>query len=321
MSHPPAGPSQHRPRGRCFRWAQAAAWLGAGLVLGWTPVWSQPLELRNLTINIGFSSRAQVNANRTDVTAALKAWFLAITQERKLALKADIKIYRDTGEMETALRRGQIDIFSAAADEFLALEKVIPMAGIFVNTVGGKFTEEYVLLVHRDGPVRELKDLRDQGLFMLEGPRTTLAPYWLDIELLRRKLPVSTGFFGKITLVTKASQAILPVFFKQVQAGLVTRAQFNLASELNPQLAKNLRILATSPEVVPIVASSKSGRGSAALDFYRQEIRRVHDSTGGRQTLNLFQSDDIIELKASDLDSTRALLAEYARLKPKHANP
>ena len=98
--------------------------------------------------------------------------------------------------MENALRHGQVDIVTASTDDFLSFEKVIPMTGLVGSKVNGKITEEYVLLVHVDQSAKEFRDLRGKSIMVLDNARTTLAPYWLDVELLRRKLPVSTASSG-----------------------------------------------------------------------------------------------------------------------------
>jgi hypothetical protein len=268
-------------------------------------------------VRVGFSTRSLSNLNRADVIAAMEAWMGAITKERKLAFKADCVFYDSPRDMENALRRSQVDIVSASTDDFLSFEKVIPLTGLVSSKVNGSITEAYVLLVHVDQSAKEFRDLSGKSILVLDNARTTLAPCWLDVELLRRKLPVATRFFGKVTYVTKPSQAILPVFFKHAEAALVTRANFNTAVELNPQLAKSVRIMALSPELIPEVSAVRANVMSEAVDLYQKEVKSVHQSAGGKQILNLFQIDSLIEIQPSDLVGTRTLLAEYARLRPR----
>jgi hypothetical protein len=287
------------------------------MALLWAPLPAQSQFPPNASVCIGFSARGMANVNRADVVAAMKAWLMAVTKEQKLSIRADCKVFDTFSEMEDALRRGQIDLVASPTDDFVLLAKVVPMTGLFVSQINGRITEEYVLLVNREQPVRDLRDLRGQDLYFLEHPRTLLAPLWLDVELLHRKLPVSNRFFGKVTHVTKPSQAILPVFFKPSGAALVTRAQFDLAMELNPQLARQVRVLAHSPELIPAIGAMRASGVLGALEFYRKESGRVQESEGGRQVLNLFQCDAVVQIQPSELAGTRSLLAEYARLQPK----
>jgi phosphonate transport system substrate-binding protein len=294
--------------------------LGSGLLLVWAPAPAQSPFPPNATVYIGFSPRVLGNVNQADVTAAMRAWFQGVIDKESLPVHADIAILGTVAEIEKALRGKRIDVISASTDDFVAFEKTVPLTGLYATVVNGKVSEEYLLLVHRDQATRELKDLRGQDLFVLDQARTTLASLWLDTELLRRRLPVTTRFFGKLTHVPKPSQAILPVFFKQAGAALVTRAQFNLAAELNPQLARDIRILAHSPEVIPTVGAVRADVSSGAVRFYQRQLMKIHESEGGKQMLKMYQTDGVAEIKLSDLAGTRALLAEYARLRPRSAN-
>ena len=87
-----------------------------------------------------------------------------------------------------------------------------------------------------------------------------------------RTLPVSAQFFGKVTHVTKPSQAILPIFFRPSGAALVTHAQLNLAVELNPQLANNVRVLAFSPMMIPAVGAMRVNGISGAARILSEGI-------------------------------------------------
>ena len=271
-------------------------------------------------VHVGFSAHSLVDANRTDVTAAMKAWLLIAAKERHLAIQFVPVILETVPEMENALRREQIDTISATTDEYVVLEKAVPLTKVFVGKIAGRITEQYVLLVHQDQQVKELKELRGATILVMDHPRTALAPYWLDLELLHRKLPLAARFFGTITHVKKPSLAILPVFFKQATIALVTRASFDTAMELNPQLAKSLRVLAVSPEVIPMVGAFRANAVSGAVDFYRREALKLHESQGGKLVLNLWETDGLVEIQESDLTGTRALLAEWARLRMEAAS-
>jgi ABC-type phosphate/phosphonate transport system substrate-binding protein len=169
--------------------------------------------------------------------------------------------------------------------------------------------------VNKDRSFKDLRDLRGETIVILDAVRTSLAPLWLDTELMRSRLPVSAHYFGKISLVKKPNLAILPVFFKQAGVALVSRNSFQMAGELNPQLVKELRVLATSPDVIPSIGAFRANAVSGAVDLYRREALRLGDSPGGKLVLNLFQTDGVVEINESDLAGTRALLAEHARLK------
>ena len=290
----------------------AAVALGGLLAVA---AWGQPAAQRGVVVRIGISTREMANTNRADVQAAMKVWMKTFAREKNLDVDPDTVVFDSLSDMADALRLKQLDVVTASTDEFLVLEKVAALPRVYAARVNGKVTEQYVLLVRDDGAFKGLGGLRGQPLVVLDSPRTTLAPIWLDTKLMRDKLPVGARFFGKVSHAGKLNLAILPVFFKQAGAALVTRAGFETAVELNPQLAKELRILAGSPDLIPSLTAYRSGGNLLVTDNYRKEAARLREDPAGKLILDLFQIEGVTELQPSDLVQTRDFLADYARLK------
>ena len=309
VTRPPAG----RLAGACERITWKYCLVLAGLLA--TTAFAQPAAPAEPTVRLGFSSRNMGNTNRADVTAALKAWVQTVAKERHLDVDPYPEVFETVNDMANALRHDQIDVIIAPTDEFVQLEKIVPLSRYFASKVNGKISEQYVLLVHQDRPYKNLKDLRGETVIEMDHPRNSLASLWLDAELLRNNLPVAGRFFAKITHSTKLNLAILPVFFKQAGAALVSRSNFETAGELNPQLTRELRILAASPDLIPSLTAYRANANSIVVDHYQKESLRLGETPAGKLILNLFQTDGVITIKEADLTGTRAFLAEYARLK------
>jgi ABC-type phosphate/phosphonate transport system substrate-binding protein len=150
---------------------------------------------------------------------------------------------------------------------------------------------------------------------VMDSPRNALAPLWLDTELMRGRFPASAKFFGRITHTSKLNLAILPVFFNQAGAALVSRGGFETAGELNPQLNRELAALETSPELVPSLTAYRADGNPQVAEKYQKEVVRLPESPAGKLILALFQIEGIAEIKDADLAPTRSFLAEWARLK------
>lgn len=266
-------------------------------------------------VRIGISARNMGSTNRTDVSAAMKAWMQSVTRERNLGVDPAPIILDSVADMITILRLKQIDVLAAPSDEFLLVDKAVPLSAPFASKVGGSMGEQYVLLVRGDRNSRNLKDLVGETLIVLDHPRNALALPWLETELARNRLPASARFFGRVAHVGKLNLAILPVFFKQAGVALVSRRNFETSGELNPQLAKEVQVLASSPELVPSLTAFRLDAAPVVVENYLKEAGKLGESPAGRLILNLFQIEGVVELRESDLVGTRALLAEYARLK------
>jgi hypothetical protein len=144
---------------------------------------------------------------------------------------------------------------------------------------------------------------------------------WLDTLLALAALDSPQAFLKDLIRVDKPSKAILPVFFHQADACLVTSNAFQVACELNPQLRKTLQVRATSPEVVTALFFFRRGQVSAAREQLELAIAKLHDSPAGIQVLTVFQCERMLKCPVACLDSTRELLRQRERLRPEHPTP
>ena len=116
-------------------------------------------------------------------------------------------------------------------------------------------------------------------------------------------------------------QTVLPVFFGKIDACLVTQKGFKTMGELNPQVNRQLRVLASSPEFVPTGFFFRMGYPQAQQADCLAEFTRVHTSTDGQQILTVFQTDRLQEYPGSVLDSAFALVESHRRLLAGTNNP
>lgn len=299
-------------------WRRFAAGL-AVLALASAGLGAEPAAVPPL--RFGVSARTMTDMNRNDVVAAMKIWIETIAADLGLSFDPEPRVFDSLAAFSAALSRGELDIVSAPVDEFVVLERVVPLAGAYTTSQGGGITEEYVVLVHRDSAFRTLADLKGARLMVLSHPSAGLAPAWLDVELRLLRLPPAARFFGSTTLLPKVNRAILPVFFKQADACLVTRRGFEMAGELNPQVRNQLRALVSSPPLVPGLGAHRADLAPAVAERFRHGTMHLADTPAGRHVLNLFQCDAILAVSDADVAPTRAFLAVRDRLLAEAAGP
>jgi phosphonate transport system substrate-binding protein len=151
---------------------------------------------------------------------------------------------------------------------------------------------------------------------VLSSPAMNLAAVWLDVELAKKSLPQTTKLVGKITEATKAAKTVLPVFFNQADACLITRRAFDTMVELNPQVGRQLRVIATSPDYIASLFGFLTDVPTELKEKTIRAFSRLHTTTIGLQTLTLFQTDTILECPVATFAPSLALLDEHARLCP-----
>ncbi|TVQ96015.1 MAG: hypothetical protein EA399_16645 [Desulfovibrionales bacterium] len=263
---------------------------------------------------IGFTSAMFTDVNENDVRAAIRIWGEQLARARNVPVDPDPLLFRNMEEMHLALAQGRVDAVGILTLEYHRLRRDYSFSPLFLTYQAGGVTEEYLVLAHRDGPVKTLADLDGRRLAVHDNPRVSLAPLWLDTLLHHQGLSPASRLAGRIETSTRLSQVLLPVFFRQMDACLVTRNGYAVMSELNPQLADQLNILAESPAVVPAFFAFRSDYQSLSKADVIAGLNELKNTSAGSQVLTLFQSEDIAEYPASILDSALELIETHELL-------
>jgi ABC-type phosphate/phosphonate transport system substrate-binding protein len=271
-------------------------------------------------VRIGISQGTWWGVNRNDANAAITAWGKAILKQRGILVDVETKILENSQDMVDSLKNDQIEAASMLTNEFLALDPKIRPDTVFLGVKNKSVTEQYVILVHRNSGISDVRDLRGRKVVLHQSPRTSLAPQWLETLLEGRSRGLAAEVSSTTTSVENASKAVLGVFFRQADACVVTSNVFDTASELNPQLRKELRVLASSPEVIPTLFCFRASYSSDIKDVLEAAILAVHETPAGQQILTVFQCDSMVKQPISCLEGTRRILLEYERLRRRQSS-
>jgi len=267
-------------------------------------------------VRVAIGPGTWVGVNRNDASAAISVWAKAIMQQRGSSLNVQIRMFDTPEALGDALKRGEVDGVSMLTDQFLTLDPAQLSDTVYLVTRDHAFSENYVLLTHQGTGVEAVGGLAGRKLLVLDNARACLAMPWLETVLAHDSLGSAKDFFGTMTKIENPSKAVLQVFFHQADACLVTANVFELACELNPQLRKELRVLAVSPAIIPGLFCFRSGYTPSIRNQMESAMMSLNQTASGLQVLTVFQSDGMVKCPLTSLDGTRRLLAEYERIKP-----
>jgi ABC-type phosphate/phosphonate transport system substrate-binding protein len=262
----------------------------------------------------GFSTALMPEVSENDSRAAMKVW--GDTMIKSGAVRADPNVFicHDLETMLAALQNRSVDGVAVTTSELITLRERVQFNRYVFGVVDGSIPDEYVLLVRQQGGPTRIEDLQGRSLNLQRHSRTSLAMPWLDTFLVGKGLKPTREFFGQVTEETKLTKAVLPVFFRKTDACLVTRKGFKAMGELNPQVSRQLRVLASSPALVAAGFFFRTGFPQPLQDKCLAEFTRVHTTPAGQQILTVFQTERLEEHPASVLDSAVALLETHRRL-------
>jgi len=294
---------------RCIPWATALV-IGA-LALAPLVVEAGGDTAASEIIHVAIMEGGMDEPSLNDAKVATKIWFESIfAEEAGRVFRPDVQLYADPAAMKAALGKRAADILILGIDEFYALGGSAAFKRVFLYFRDGDVNEPYLLLTRRDGGITSLADLRGRKAILLDNIHTSLAERWLNSLLRRDGLPAVRQLAGKVVVEQKPSKCIQRVFFRNTDVCLVTEKSYRIAVELNPQLGKQLVVLAKSPPFIPSVIAVSVHPTSGVGSALERAILLAHTKQRMRQLFRLFRIERLVLQAGNELASAKALLAE-----------
>jgi len=273
-------------------------------------------ELKPESLRIGFTQNAFQSMNRNDVEASFKAFVETVGRKNGYLIAAQVQIFDDLAEYAAAIRSGAIQLAIVDAWNYQTMDFQNRAQPLFVSKGEAGLGRRYLMVARQDSGLNTLADLRGKQITLFSVANSNLGRYWLETLLLTNRLGTLAEFFGDVEVAGKPSLALLPVFFGKKSAGLVDEAGLKVMRELNPQVGKELKVLATSePLVNSIIYLSTTGWSS---ETYRNDIIRglaqLHEEPVGQQILTLFKVARLVPYEEQQLETIRRLRTTFDRL-------
>ena len=263
--------------------------------------------------NVGFTASMIGGVSRTDARAALDVWVREIASTRGLHLTTSAEFFETTDEVRAAIDSGRVQLVLVSVEQFLHLQR--PAFGeVLTGQRRGKGKDEFLLLTKK-GAVTQLADLKGSILQTVDGLDRDMAMVWLETILHEQGLPPAVRHFASVAAAPKVARGVLPVYFGQATACLVSRSAFDLMVELNPQIGAALAPLVTSPPLVSGVLLLDRAFEPALRPRLVDALLSLHASPRGLQVLSLFGVDQITTGSAEQLAPSLDLVRRLDRVR------
>lgn len=270
------------------------------------------LSLYGEHYNFGYGSDAMNQYSKKDTMVAMEVWIKEIMSNSEDTVHFDF--YDDSQKMANDMKSKKLDIAITYGLDFVKYFKKSDLDNGFTGGMSERNLEYLMLVAHKDSSKEKLLALKNPLIAVQksEGISKLYAEYYF----LKHSGEENINFLN----VRKRQEALLKVFFKNADAALVTQKTFNFAKELNPQIGRNLIIL----EQTDIPAGS-FGFFRKGIDI--QERRKlidmavnITDTNRGRQVLDIFQTDKVLETKLEELIPIEKFYNDYKTLKNEKGN-
>lgn len=265
------------------------------------------------TLRYGFTEGALEGASPNDARAASLLWAQGIADAIGLYGSAEATILQTPQAALTRMYEGSLDLLAISMLEYLSVENQLKCVPAMVWSKDGETMVEYVL-VARTG-TRGIAGVAGKTLTMYAPNRPwALAELWLDVLLSEAGAPGRPVAPASVKIVGKKGHAAMAVFFQQADYAVEPRSAFETAIELNPQLGRDLTVVARSPRLLPGLVCLSEAMGPERRQQYVERAVRLHELARYRQVFMALQITRFAPANPRDLDSARALVRQHRLL-------
>jgi ABC-type phosphate/phosphonate transport system substrate-binding protein len=250
-----------------------------------------------------------------DARAATKVWVQRLIERNQEVAGSETIIYYDLASIEGAIRAKRVDLITLHPADYVKLRDRIELKPLAVAVSNGNVYERHGLITHRASSIKTLGQLRGKRLLIQTGGKGGLPDMWLDVQLRKQGLPPAKSFFGDVARVPGIGKAVLPVFFQNADACMLSLDAFGTMAEMNPQLEEELRPLITSPQYCKFLVCVRPDIYERKLHRYIDDsLTSLHTDPQGQQLLALFRVDKLVPFEQAHLDNVLALMQEFEAL-------
>jgi ABC-type phosphate/phosphonate transport system substrate-binding protein len=264
-------------------------------------------------LHVAFSSRVFPDVDPRDARIAMELWANELSRKAGIP-QAQVTLFNSPDEIRKMVRSGVIHLVTLPPMEYLAWQRELNITPAYVAANKSGRVMEYLLIVRRNSGMTKVPDLRGKTLAMPPAAKDQTCSLWLTVLLMREGVRDAHGYLGKLADAGKPSQAILGVFFRQYDAAIVPRGSFETCITVNPQLGKELIILAESKSQIGEITCLPVTLGRRMRQAIDTAALSLHETPVGRQMTTLFHIDRVIPFNPSYLAGLEDLMRERARL-------
>lgn len=284
-------------------------------LLGFAPVtFADQTDSFPKVLKVGFSAGVFPDVDQRDVQVAMQLWTRELARGMGIKAEPQTIIYNRTEDLLAAVKKGELTVVSLPALEFLSIRNTAPMSPAIVSLSNTGKKRQFILVTRRDSGFKTLRDLRNRSILIPSKKKYSAGQIWLDVLLLQNGKKNPATFFGQIKESASASQAIMGVFFKKVDAAIVTRGTLETSATMNPQLGSQLTVIAESLSFLGDITCVPGNVSESVKRSIENAAMHLHENTVGKQIFTLFQMDRAVLFQPSHLEGLEELLQERERL-------
>ncbi|MCG8067475.1 MAG: phosphate/phosphite/phosphonate ABC transporter substrate-binding protein [Candidatus Thiodiazotropha taylori] len=270
-----------------------------------------------VTIIAGTSEESLLDSTVTEAKISFSLLFneaIEKTNERFI-----LEVYETNEQLQSQLLAGELDAVFTNTIHYLQVKDHLNPNGSYVVQHGPSVKPKYYLLTKKSSGIERVDQLSGKRIAIPQG--YAVGELFLDVLLMRHGLPKSDRFFSEVRMTSDSNSSVINLFFESVDAALVLDYAYDVATELNLQMKKQLGVIEVSQPLVHQVVSVRSDFSQQRIDGLEPYVLNMHNTPKLHETMKTFRITAMKKVKENTLAEVQQLISEYRRLSSKSESP
>lgn len=255
------------------------------------------------------------NVDRNDGRLALELLMQKTIHKNAYPYGVKLSFIDPQTDIPAAIERGGYHFVTLSSIDYFKYHQTVVLDPILIPSKIEQPTEQLLFLVAKDQDLSTIAKKEGRSLIIETGSSGDLSRLWLDTLLQGNGYPDSKRYFTNIRRVSKPGRAIIPVFFGQADACIITRHALKVIKELNPQMDQRVKILFQSEGLVRLMICSTDKPSQKAVATLIRETTVMDKNPDTRQAMTILQMKCFLPVLPEDLAATKKLLAHHSQIK------
>ncbi len=220
--------------------------------------------------------------------------------------------YDDLAKMRKDFNNGRFDFIILPSIEIIKNFEKEQLGEALTLSSRGQFLDLLLVISRNNEGIHDFSDLKNRKISILDNDELT------DIylkTLVYRSGGTDNCFFSKIDKFPTSQRLILQLFFKQTDAIVIFQSQLQLALEMNPVIAKNIKVVDKYEAVPAAIGYFSQNVDKSLQEYIISSLLKFQRTVRGRQLLLLFKTDEYRRANWTHLEPLIKLYNEYKLLK------
>jgi ABC-type phosphate/phosphonate transport system substrate-binding protein len=254
---------------------------------------------------------SSLDASPKDIKTTLSLWMKDLGQHVDIPIESNF--YTSIEDIKKDIAKGKVNymmIRSIDAVKYFNTNELI--SGYAPVRLKNSTHNTLILITRKDSNFKNLRDLKNKefGLYVNEE----VGKLYIDTLLMQKNLPRYKKHFSKIHKYTKRSKVLLDLFFKKIDAAIITQGTLDLVNEMNPQIGKSIKIIEKKSLSLSVVGFFAKDTEQHIIDKFVDGIEKIHDSERSKQILTLFKANHLEKTDKKDLEELQKFYIYYQKL-------